>query len=251
MQPLMHWLEESDYLLLDYAALTLLLLAAFMVIKMRDLLASAVLFGIFSLLMAIAYMLFDAPDVALTEAAVGAGISTILFIGTISFTGRVQKRTHAGKRAVALIISAIATAALIASTDALPPFASPEAPIHKHVAPYYLAHTQDDIGIPNFVTAILGSYRGYDTLGEVAVIFVAGIGITALLMNQPTIRKTASPVPVSLIPTPLTPAAPTSKPTPKPAKTTSPPRKPAAAKKKPATKAKPRSKSSRKGAKKS
>lgn len=185
------WLTADDHLLLDHVALTLLLLSAFMVIQTRDILASAVLLGIFSLLMAIAYLLFDAPDVALTEAAVGAGISTILFIGTVSFTGRVQKRTALSRRITALAVSSITAAALIVSTDALPPFASPDAPIHQHVAPYYLEHTEEDIGIPNFVTAILASYRGFDTLGEVAVIFTAGIGITGLLMNLPLVRKTA------------------------------------------------------------
>lgn len=200
MQTFAIWLESTDYILLDYIAMALLLLAAFMVIQARDLLASSVLLGIFSLLMAICYLLFDAPDVALTEAAVGAGISTILFIGALSFTGRVQKRTHPAKRIMALVVTGIASIALIATTNELPAFTSPAAPIHRHVAPYYLSHTQEDIGIPNYVTAILGSYRGFDTLGEVGVIFSAGIGITALLMNLPAKRQTPQSKPVSASP---------------------------------------------------
>ncbi|MBM3617898.1 MAG: DUF4040 domain-containing protein [Alphaproteobacteria bacterium] len=191
------WLRETDYVILDFITLSLVLLAAFMTVRMRDLLASSIIFGVFSLLMAIAYLLFDAPDVALTEAAVGAGISTILFIGTLSFTGRVQKRTHIMKRIAAMIATGVVVGSLIISAQDLPAYADGEAPIHQHVAPYYLENTQEDIGIQNFVTAILASYRGFDTMGEVGVIFVAGLAITALLMNVPLTRKTEPRAPVA------------------------------------------------------
>jgi len=57
----------------------------------------------------------------------------------------------------------------------------PGAPVHQHVAPYYLNESPEQIGIPNVVTSILASYRGYDTLGELAVIFTAGIGVLGIL----------------------------------------------------------------------
>jgi multicomponent Na+:H+ antiporter subunit B len=50
-----------------------------------------------------------------------------------------------------------------------------------NVAPHYLESAREEIGIPNVVTAVLASYRGYDTLGEVIVIFTAGLGVLALL----------------------------------------------------------------------
>ena len=64
---------------------------------------------------------------------------------------------------------------------AAPPFGTPDAAIHKHVAPRYIADSIKETGIPNVVTAVLASYRGYDTLGEVIVIFTAGLGVLALL----------------------------------------------------------------------
>lgn len=198
IQDIATWLQETDYVILDFITLSLVLVAAFMTVRMRDLLASSIIFGVFSLLMAIAYLLFDAPDVALTEAAVGAGISTILFIGTLSFTGRVQKRTHIGKRIAALFATVLVVGSLILSTQDLPAYADAQAPIHQHVAPYYLENTEKDIGIQNFVTAILASYRGFDTMGEVGVIFVAGLAITALLMNVPLTRRTHPSTPAAL-----------------------------------------------------
>jgi multicomponent Na+:H+ antiporter subunit B len=197
------WTSATDYLAIDWVAMTLLILSAFMAIRMRDLLASAVILGIFSLLMALIYLLLDAPDVALTEAAVGAGISTVMFLGALSFTDRKHKIPPLKLRIAPLMVVTLVGAALITATDELPPFGAADAPVHTHVAPYYIEHMREDIDIPNLVTAILGSYRGFDTLGEVGVIFLAGISITALLMNLPQIRPTAAEAPMQA------PAAPT------------------------------------------
>lgn len=186
-------LMDTDHLIIDWVVLTLLILTAFMVIRIRDLLASSVLLGVFSLLMALLYLLFDAPDVALTEAAVGAGISTLLFLCTLAFTEREQRVSSTSRRLVPLMLVLVVGSALLFATEDLPAFASADAPIHQHVAPYYLEHMPEDIDIPNYVTAILGSYRGFDTMGEVGVVFTAGIGIAALLMNAPQLRPTPQP----------------------------------------------------------
>ena len=53
----------------------------------------------------------------------------------------------------------------------------------------------DEVGVPNIVTAVLASYRGYDTFGEVTVIFTAGVGVLLLLCgrnNRPKSDKNAS-----------------------------------------------------------
>jgi hypothetical protein len=49
--------------------------------------------------------------------------------------------------------------------------------------------SKNDIGIPNVVTSILASYRGYDTFGETVVVFTAGIAVLALLKNTTTSKK--------------------------------------------------------------
>lgn len=192
------WAFTADHLAMDWVLLTLLIAATFVIARVHDLLAAAVMLGIFSLLMALLYLLFDAPDVALTEAAVGAGISTLLFLGTLAFTGREQRRTPFVRKVVPLLVVTVVGGALIYASQDLPAFTSADAPIHRHVAPYYLEHMQEDIGIANHVTAILGSYRGFDTLGEVAVIFTAAVGIAALLMNAPQLRTTPQPPPPPL-----------------------------------------------------
>ena len=52
-----------------------------------------------------------------------------------------------------------------------------------HVIPEYFEGTEKIFHIPNVVTAVLASYRGFDTLGEVAVVFTAGIGVLVLLAS--------------------------------------------------------------------
>lgn len=193
METIKQLLTDSDHLVVDWIVLTLLILTAFVVIHVRDLLASSVMMGIFSLLMALLYLLFDAPDVALTEAAVGAGISTLLFLSTLAFTEREQRVSSTSRRLVPLLLVLVVGSALVFATEDLPAFASADAPIQQHVAPYYIEHMPEDIDIPNYVTAILGSYRSFDTMGEVGVVFIAGIGIVALLMNAPQLRMTPQP----------------------------------------------------------
>ena len=76
---------------------------------------------------------------------------------------------------------------LIYSTLGLPGYGDPSAPAHQHLAHYFLTQTPVEIGVPNVVTAILASYRGFDTLGELLIIFTAGIAIVGIFSAN---RKT-------------------------------------------------------------
>jgi multicomponent Na+:H+ antiporter subunit B len=148
--------------------------------RQRNLFAAVMLFGIYSLLSAVLFVTLDAVDVAFTEASVGAGISTILMLSTLAITSARQKPST--KRAIVPLLAAIATGAvLVYGTWDLPRFGDPAAPAHHHVVPRYIDASAKEIGVPNIVTSVLASYRGYDTLGEVTVIFTAGIGVLILI----------------------------------------------------------------------
>ena len=166
-------------LVLQISLFAFLIAMAVAIVRDRDLFSAAMLTGIFSLVCAALFTVLDAVDVAFTEAAVGAGISTILMLGTLSVTGEAETRTR--RPAVPLAVVGLTGAALVWGTLDMPAFGDPDAPIHHHVAPRYLAESADAIGIPNVVTAVLASYRGYDTLGELVVIFTAGVGVMLLL----------------------------------------------------------------------
>ena len=157
----------------------------------RNLFAVVILSGIYSFLMATVLVALDAVDVAMTEAAVGAGISTVLMLSALYLSkGEEMKPLH---RPLLPLAVAIATGiALVYGTLDLPAFSDPQAPIHQHVAPRYLNDALRETGVPNVVTAVLASYRGYDTLGETTVVFTAGIGVIALLRRR---RSPKSDVP--------------------------------------------------------
>ena len=160
--------------------LGLLAITAVAAIRLHDLFAVVMMFGVYSLLAATVFVVLDAVDVAFTEAAVGVGISTILMLATLGLVGRWERRP-AHRPFLPLLVVVVTGAALIYGTLDMPYFGAPDAPVHHHVAPRYLEKSPDEIGIPNVVTGVLASYRGYDTLGELTVIFTAGVGVLALL----------------------------------------------------------------------
>jgi multicomponent Na+:H+ antiporter subunit B len=162
----------------------LLLSTALAVVFIRHLFAVAMLFGIYSLLSAGFFLNLSAPDVALTEAAIGAGIAPMLMLAALSLTRHThqpdEKKSQRNKW-LPLGVVIMTGAALVYATLDMPYFGDASAPAHNHVAPRYIEQTYNEIGIPNMVAAILASYRGFDTLGEVIVIFTAGMGVLALL----------------------------------------------------------------------
>ncbi len=165
--------------------LTLLVITALAIVRTDHLFTAVILTGIFSLLLAVNFFLLDAADVALTEAAIGAGISTVLFLGALSLTPEYERPSSSANRLLALGVVAVITLIVIYATFDKPRFGDPMARVHQHVAPWYIAHTPEYIGIPNIVTGVLASFRGYDTLGEVFVVFTAGIGVLFLLGSRP------------------------------------------------------------------
>lgn len=167
---------------------TMLVVTALAIVRMDRLFAVVMLSGVFSLLSALLFITLDAVDVAFTEAAVGAGISTVLLLSTIALTKPVEKRPR-HTALIPFIVVTVTGAALVYGTLDMPAFGDPTAPALVHVGPDYISRTPDEIDVPNAVTAILGSYRGFDTLGEVAVVFTAGIGVLLLLSSLRTGRR--------------------------------------------------------------
>lgn len=73
---------------LNLALISLLVITALLATLSRDLLAAVIIFSVYSLIMSLMWQRLQAPDLALTEAAVGAGITAVLFVVTIFKTKR-------------------------------------------------------------------------------------------------------------------------------------------------------------------
>ena len=171
--------------IINISLLTFLALTAVAIVRITNLFAVIMLFGIFSFLSASLFMIMDAVDVSLTEAAVGAGVSTVLMLATLALTkDHEEKQPEKNRHWLPLAVVLMTGAALVYGTLDIPGFGDPTSPAQTHVSPYYIEQAARETGVPNIVTAVLASYRGFDTLGEVVVIFTAGIAVLLLLGDK-------------------------------------------------------------------
>lgn len=160
--------------------LAVVLSLAVLVALARNPVVAGVAFAAYGLGLAVLWAAFRAPDVALTEAAVGAGVTTSLLLAALSrtdlppapdaFRGLPRRRS--------LGAGAVVLAAFAATLPALPAAGSPDAPAFAPdaAAAYYL-DAAPELGLDNAVTAVLVAFRGFDTFGEVAVVFAAGLAV--------------------------------------------------------------------------
>ena len=160
--------------------LTLLVLITMAIARVRNLFAVVVLSGAYSFLMASVMIVLDAVDVAMTEASVGAGVSTVLVLSALYLT-KIHEAPPKHSSLIPFVVCAGFGGVLIYGTWDLPPFGTASQPVNTHVGADYLARNMAETDIPNAVTSVLASYRGFDTLGETTVIFTAGIGVMLLL----------------------------------------------------------------------
>ena len=178
--------------LLIIVLLSFLVVCVIGIIWLRNLLAAVILLGMYSLTAAGVFVVMDAVDVAFTEAAVGAGISTILLLGCLSFTTQEQKpQKHNNVPAIMLVT--LTGALLIYGSFDMPSYGDANSPAQRHpeLAQRFIEESGDEVGVINIVTSVLASYRGYDTLGETVVVFTAGIAVMSLLG-----LKRRKPVPI-------------------------------------------------------
>lgn len=169
-------------IIINVVLLAFLAITAVAVVRMSNLFAIVMLYGIFSFLSAGLFIVMDAVDVAFTEAAVGAGVSTVLMLATLALTKVPTKKLSAAHQPwLPMAVVVITGSALVYGTWDIPPFGAPNAPAQTHVAPGYLERSIPEAGIQNVVTTVLASYRGFDTLGEVTVVFTAGIAVMLLI----------------------------------------------------------------------
>jgi len=154
-------------------------------ISSRNMLESIIIMSVFSLFISICYLLMDAPDVAMTETALGACLSSCVLINVTNIVGE-----NAGNppQKMRIILSALLCAAFIACLTLaaidLPEFGIADSPLQTHLTAHYMENTKKDIAIPSVVAAVLASYRGFDTLGETVVILIAGLAVLVITTRR-------------------------------------------------------------------
>lgn len=172
--------------LVEITLLLFVLSAAVATALLRDVLSSIIVFGAYSLGMAIYYTVLLAPDVGMTEAAVGVGVTTILLLLTIA------KTTHPLNDSIleqidltALFVVGAFVTVIGTTLQWFPAIGDPTAVAWDNpITKYYLEHTYRDTGVENTVTAVLAAYRGFDTFGEAIVVFTAGVAALIVLHRE-------------------------------------------------------------------
>ncbi|MCL1993958.1 MAG: DUF4040 domain-containing protein [Spirochaetes bacterium] len=174
--------------------LIFILFSAASVCLTKRLISSIILYTSFSTALSLIWILVIAPDIAITEAAVGTGISGVLFfvllkrIGVVELEYSEEKREERvekwsaksgakGKRTffnvMATVICASFTGVLLYTVIRLPGFGNAGNPANNEVPARFIEQGIQDTGVINAVSAMLWSYRSFDTFGEAMVLFVA------------------------------------------------------------------------------
>ncbi len=175
------FLTMSGTELISFLLLAILFVVSVAIARMRSLFAMVMLSSVYSLVSATWFVALDAVDVAFTEAAVGAGMSTVVLLGAMLLTARTAKPEKKSARVAPFIVVVATGAMLIYASVDFPALGDATSPANTGVGMEYLQVHYYDMGFPNVVTSVLASYRGFDTLGETGVVFVAGIAVALLL----------------------------------------------------------------------
>ena len=173
--------------LVAYALVGFVIATALATAFLRDVLAAIIVFAAYSLGMALLYTFLLAPDVALTEAVIGVGVTTVLLLLTIAKTVRpTDDRTLERPDPRALLACGALAVVFGLTLPGLPAVGDPDAPIVSYdaVTGYYLAESYEEMGVENTVTAVLAAYRGFDTFGEATVVFAAGVAVLVVLRRE-------------------------------------------------------------------
>lgn len=180
-------------IVLELALVGLLVVTAILIALVRDPIGAIAVFAVFSLGLSIVWVWLAAPDVGLTEAAVGAGVMVvILLIAAVRTTHGDILLGSLGRRTVnlpALALAVLVSLLLAASVATFPEIGDPEAPAVQPqdpagtLTPYaaYIGESTAEREVPNAVAAVLTIFRSLDTLGEVVVAFAAVVGVLIVL----------------------------------------------------------------------
>ena len=154
--------------------LILLLVMRVLALEAKDLLHAVIFLGVFSLIIALLFFYLHAPDVALTEAAVGAGVSTVIFLWVI------RKTREAGliMRSFKILLVVLLLGGVLVFAVDFDLFAV------NTIKKYYFQYGSAETGAINLVTAIYLGYRAFDTLGETIVLLVSIAGVMFFLGNH-------------------------------------------------------------------
>jgi multisubunit Na+/H+ antiporter MnhB subunit len=168
---------------LDVGLALLIVLIATWTVAAQDLFASVVGYVAYGLLLAFVWIRLYAPDVALTEAAVGSGVTGVLLITAGKRLGAPKLAAPESPPGLALRLLAGSLALLVAGALATAILMLPDTP--SSLAPEAAAAADGPgAGLGNPITAVLMSYRSFDTMLEKVVLILAVVAVWSVGTDQ-------------------------------------------------------------------
>jgi multicomponent K+:H+ antiporter subunit A len=143
----------------------------------RRRLTSVIILGAVGLIVSLIFVKFSAPDLALTQLSVEVVTIILLLLALYFMPQRSPPESGLWRRLRDLGVAALAGVGAAALTWAV--LSRPLDPISG----YFLANSVPGGGGANVVNVILVDFRGYDTLGEITVLALAGLGIYGMLKD--------------------------------------------------------------------
>lgn len=150
-------------------------------ILFKDLYVSVILLSIFSFLSSLLFYVSHAPDVAITEAAVGAGMTTLIFVWAVQACSSESPNTGGIKLSAGVVIDILLVAAV---GTALFIFLPPLQGTPSFLRDFLFENGYRDTGALNLVSAVYLGYRAFDTFGETIVLLCAVTGSIYFLTRQ-------------------------------------------------------------------
>lgn len=161
-------------------------------------LSAIIIFTVYSLVMSIVWVLVQSPDLALTEAAIGAGVTSLLFYILLSSVDELKefenikykkKKKSEGKNKISynlvgIVFTLIIVIMLLSTVNSLPPYGGGDNPAVNEVSHRYINDVVNETGALNIVAAVILDYRAFDTFGEAVMLFTAIMAVVTLLKKD-------------------------------------------------------------------
>lgn len=184
-------------LVFELLLMAILIITAIAVAFTKRNLTAIIIFTTYSLVMSILWILIKSPDLAITEAAVGAGITSLLFyitlrdVGELVSTTKVKKRKKSKKTEsnlaynfFSILFTLGIVSILLYTINFLPEQGGFNVPALNEVFNRYVSSGVEETGAINIVAAVILDYRAFDTFGEATMLFTATMGVVSLLRKK-------------------------------------------------------------------
>ena len=174
-------------MILDIFIMTLILCVAIAIVHSASLLSAVILTTAMSVLCALLYAVMAAPDVALTEASIGACVTTCFLLATLKYLNKDTDKSSVDYLAIGMCV--VLFVVIVSHSLALHEYGDVGSLTNGGAVEYYKSNFGKDTGLLSIVNSILASYRGFDTFGETLVIFIAGVSLLLILGKKNQEKK--------------------------------------------------------------